>query len=63
MQKGFSVENVGYAVRVSQELGVDIIKTFWTGSQETFAKIVAYRRSEQSGDFRRPALQNTAGML
>ena len=38
----FSVENVGYAVRVSQELGVDIIKTFWTGSQKTFEKIVAY---------------------
>lgn len=38
----FSVENVGYAVRVSQELGVDIIKTFWTGSQKSFEKIVAY---------------------
>lgn len=35
-----TVENVGYAVRVSLELGVDIIKTFWTGSQESFAKIV-----------------------
>lgn len=38
----FSVENVAYAVRVSQELGVDIIKTFWTGSQKTFEKIVKY---------------------
>lgn len=37
----YSVENVGYAVRVSQELGIDIIKTFWTGSQKTFEKIVA----------------------
>lgn len=36
----FSVENVSYAVRVSQELGVDIIKTFWTGSGSTFEKVV-----------------------
>ena len=35
-----SVENVGYAVRVSLELGIDIIKTFWTGDQDSFAKIV-----------------------
>lgn len=38
----YSVENVGYATRVSYELGIDIIKTFWTGSRETFAKIVEY---------------------
>lgn len=35
-----SVENVKYAVRVSLELGVDIIKTFWTGSGKTFEEIV-----------------------
>ena len=36
----YNLANVGYATRVSLELGVDIIKTYWTGSQETFAKIV-----------------------
>ncbi len=38
----YSVENVGYATRVSLELGIDIIKTFWTGSAESFARIVRY---------------------
>jgi class I fructose-bisphosphate aldolase/fructose-bisphosphate aldolase/2-amino-3,7-dideoxy-D-threo-hept-6-ulosonate synthase len=38
----YSVEQVGYAVRVAKELGIDIIKTFWTGSGETFAKIVEF---------------------
>ncbi|MCF6097137.1 2-amino-3,7-dideoxy-D-threo-hept-6-ulosonate synthase [Thermovorax subterraneus] len=31
---------VAYAVRVGAELGVDIIKTNWTGSPETFEKVV-----------------------
>lgn len=39
-EQRYNVEHVAYAVRVSLELGVDIIKTFWTGSQESFAKIV-----------------------
>lgn len=38
----YSLENVGYATRVSFEIGIDIIKTFWTGSAKTFAKIVEY---------------------
>lgn len=33
-------ENVGYAVRVAQELGIDVIKTYWTGDQKSFEKIV-----------------------
>lgn len=36
----YSLENVAYATRVSLELGIDIIKTFWTGSEKTFAEIV-----------------------
>jgi len=36
----FSVDNVLYAARVGAELGVDIIKTYYTGSQETFARVV-----------------------
>lgn len=36
-----SAENVSYAVRVGAELGVDIVKTEWTGSAETFAEVVA----------------------
>ncbi len=38
----FSLENVAYATRVSLEMGIDIIKTYWTGSQDTFAKVVEY---------------------
>jgi fructose-bisphosphate aldolase, class I len=34
-------ENVAYAVRAGAELGVDIIKTSYTGSPESFAKVVA----------------------
>lgn len=36
----FNVEHVLYAARVGAELGVDIIKTYYTGSPETFAKVV-----------------------
>ena len=36
----FNVENVLYAARVGAELGVDIIKTYYTGSPETFARVV-----------------------
>ena len=33
-------KNVAYAVRAGAELGVDIIKTSYTGSPDTFAKVV-----------------------
>jgi class I fructose-bisphosphate aldolase len=36
----FSVQRVGYASRLAMELGVDIVKTFYTGSTETFAQVV-----------------------
>ena len=36
----YSVERVGYASRLAMELGVDIVKTFYTGSAETFAQVV-----------------------
>ena len=36
----YSLERVGYAARVAMELGVDIVKTFYTGSSETFAEVV-----------------------
>ena len=39
-EKRHSVEYVGYATRVAKELGIDIIKTYWTGSGESFARIV-----------------------
>ena len=35
-----SVENVIYAARVAAELGADIIKTSYTGSRDSFAKVV-----------------------
>jgi class I fructose-bisphosphate aldolase len=37
----YSVARVGYAARLAMELGVDIVKTFYTGSPETFAQVVA----------------------
>ncbi|MBS3966722.1 MAG: hypothetical protein KGZ60_05695 [Truepera sp.] len=32
---------VAYAVRAGAELGVDLIKTFWTGSADSFMKVIA----------------------
>lgn len=37
----YSARWVSYAARVGAELGVDIVKTFYTGSPETFSKVVA----------------------
>jgi class I fructose-bisphosphate aldolase len=36
----YSTERVIYAARMAMEVGVDIIKTFYTGSAETFAQVV-----------------------
>ena len=36
-----TVKNVSYAVRVAAELGVDIAKTHYTGSKETFKQVIA----------------------
>lgn len=37
----YAEKNVAYATRVSLELGIDIIKTFWTGSGKSFENIVS----------------------
>lgn len=39
-QEQYSVESVTYAARTAAELGVDLIKTNWTGNAESFAKVV-----------------------
>jgi class I fructose-bisphosphate aldolase len=39
-EERYSAERVAYASRMAMELGVDIIKTFYTGSAETFARVV-----------------------
>lgn len=36
----YSAKQVSYAARLGMELGVDIVKTFYTGSTETFAPVV-----------------------
>lgn len=36
----YSVKNVAYAARAAAELGVDIIKTFYTGDTKSFTKVV-----------------------
>jgi class I fructose-bisphosphate aldolase/fructose-bisphosphate aldolase/2-amino-3,7-dideoxy-D-threo-hept-6-ulosonate synthase len=39
-EERYSAKQVGYAARLAMELGVDIVKTFYTGSAETFAQVV-----------------------
>jgi len=36
----YAAERVGYASRLATELGVDIVKTFYTGSAESFRQVV-----------------------
>ncbi len=36
----YTVKRVGYASRLVMELGVDIVKTFYTGSAESFSQVV-----------------------
>jgi DhnA family fructose-bisphosphate aldolase class Ia len=36
----FTPQRVGYASRLAMELGVDVVKTFYTGSAESFARVV-----------------------
>ena len=40
IEKETTVENTSYAVRVAAELGVDIAKTHYTGSKETFKQVI-----------------------
>ena len=40
IQNRYDVEIVRYGARAAMELGADIIKTYWTGSKETFAEVV-----------------------
>ena len=37
----YTAPRVAYASRLAAELGVDIVKTFYTGSAESFAQVVA----------------------
>jgi class I fructose-bisphosphate aldolase len=39
-EERFTAKQVGYASRLAMELGVDIIKTFYTGSADSFAEVV-----------------------
>lgn len=36
----YKVENIAYAARVAAELGADIVKTWYTGSVDTFEEVV-----------------------
>lgn len=36
----YAPENVAYAVRAAAELGADVAKTFYTGSKESFEKVI-----------------------
>lgn len=40
MSDWYNVETVRYACRASAELGADLIKTYYTGSTETFKRVV-----------------------
>jgi DhnA family fructose-bisphosphate aldolase class Ia len=39
-EERYSLERVRYAARLAMEVGVDIVKTFYTGSTESFARVV-----------------------
>jgi fructose-bisphosphate aldolase / 2-amino-3,7-dideoxy-D-threo-hept-6-ulosonate synthase len=39
-ENNFDVEKVKWAARIAAELGADIVKTFYTGSKETFIEVV-----------------------
>lgn len=39
-EERYKVEHISYCARVGAELGVDIIKTWYTGSPESFARVV-----------------------
>jgi DhnA family fructose-bisphosphate aldolase class Ia len=39
-EERYSAKQVGYAARLAMEFGVDIVKTFYTGSAGTFAQVV-----------------------
>lgn len=39
-QERYSVEQISYAVRMGVECGVDLIKTWYTGSYESFSKVL-----------------------
>ena len=40
IENPFDAKNLAYCVRAGAELGVDIIKTLWSGSAETFKEVV-----------------------
>jgi fructose-bisphosphate aldolase, class I len=40
IEERFAAARVGYAARAAMEIGVDIVKTFYTGSGESFARVV-----------------------
>lgn len=37
----YAVEHVKWAARIGAELGADVVKTYYTGSKETFAEVTA----------------------
>jgi fructose-bisphosphate aldolase, class I len=39
-EERFTATRVGYAARAAMEVGVDIVKTFYTGSSDSFAHVV-----------------------
>lgn len=40
VEERYSLAKVSYAARLAMEVGVDIVKTFYTGSVESFARVV-----------------------
>jgi fructose-bisphosphate aldolase, class I len=39
-EERYTADRVGYAARLAMELGVDIVKTYYTGSADSFAQVV-----------------------
>jgi class I fructose-bisphosphate aldolase len=62
-EEWYSMERVAYASRLAMELGVDIIKTFYTGSAETFARVVEIAAPAQVVAAGGPRLETDADVL
>lgn len=59
----YTAARVGYAARLAMELGVDIVKTFYTGSAESFAQVVAMAGPAQVVAAGGPRLETDAEVL
>lgn len=59
----YSAQWVGYASRLAMEVGVDVVKTFYTGSAESFARVVEMAAPARVVAAGGPRLDTTSDVL